>query len=143
MPGDFVLGKDAKAYYGTSGQPLSALTELTNVRDLTLNRGRSEADVTTRGSAWDLIAVVRKNASIDFEMLFKKSDAGFDAIRAAFDDGTELEMAFLTGDKGTSGTKGIQASFSVFQFNESQNLDGVLTVDVTVKPTSGATEVTV
>jgi hypothetical protein len=45
-----VLGMNCKAYYGTAEAELSSMTELTNVKDVTLNFQTGEADITTRAN---------------------------------------------------------------------------------------------
>jgi hypothetical protein len=79
------LGLEAKLYRntGTSGSP--TWTEMTNVKDLTLNLEASEADVTTRGNAgWRATLAALKDASIEFEMVWDTADAAFTAIKDAF-----------------------------------------------------------
>lgn len=141
---DFVLGKDAKAYYAFAGTVLASMTELTNVRDVTLNLERAEADVTTRAnSGWRGTAAALRDASVDFEMIWKPGDAGFDAVLKTFldtygagnDEGT-IELAFLDGDKTTSGSQGLKGSFSITSFNRGEPLEEAVTVSVTAKLTT-------
>ena len=61
------LGMDAKLYRnaGSFGSPI--WTEVTNVKDLTLNLEKGEADVTTRANGgWRATVGTLKDASIDF-----------------------------------------------------------------------------
>jgi hypothetical protein len=49
----FILGMNAKIYQGAAGAALGALTEMGNVRDVTLTLEAGEADITTRAnSGW-------------------------------------------------------------------------------------------
>ena len=43
----FLLGMNAKIYQGAAGGDLATLTEMSNVKDVTLNLEAGEADVTT------------------------------------------------------------------------------------------------
>ena len=53
-----VLGLDAKLFRGTAGSQAS--TEVTNVKDLTLNLESGEADVTTRATqGWKATAATQ------------------------------------------------------------------------------------
>lgn len=73
------LGLDAKLYYcvaGIGGTP--TWVELTNVKNVTLNLQKGEADVTTRANnGWKATAATLKEGSIEFEMVWDPSDAGF------------------------------------------------------------------
>jgi len=135
MP-DFVLGMNAKVYYGTAAAAIGALTELTNVKDLTLNLEAGEADVTTRAnSGWRATAASLKTATVEFEMVWKASDAGFVAVRDAFLNATELELAVMDGDKATSGNQGLKSTFSITGFSRAEPLEEAITVSVTAKLT--------
>ncbi len=137
MP-DFILGMDAKAYYGVEDTAIGAMTLLTNVRDVTLSLSASEADVTTRANAgWRGTASALRDADVSFEMVWKTTDAGFDAIRDAFiatDVANRvLAMAFMDKLVATSGSQGVHANFSVTGFERAEALEDALIMSVTVK----------
>ncbi len=48
MAQEFLLGMNAKIYQGPAGSELSSLTEMGNVKDVTLTLEAGEADVTPR-----------------------------------------------------------------------------------------------
>ena len=50
MSQTFLLGMNAKIYQGAAGTELATLTEMGNVKDVTLNLEAGEADVTTRAN---------------------------------------------------------------------------------------------
>ena len=50
MPQEFLLGMNAKIYQGAAGAALGSLTEMSNVKDVTLSLEAGEADVTTRAN---------------------------------------------------------------------------------------------
>ena len=63
----YTLGLEAKLFYGAAGA--TAATEMTNVKDVTLNMETGEADVTTRAAeGWRLTAATLKEASVEFEI---------------------------------------------------------------------------
>jgi len=130
----FILGKDAKIYQGAAGGDLSTLTEMANVRDVTLNLEAGEADITTRAnSGWRATVPTLRECTCEFEMVWKPGDAGFEAIRDAFLAGGQLELAVLDGDKATVGTQGIKGTFSITGFSRSEPLEEAITVSVTAK----------
>ncbi len=133
---DFTLGMNAKIYQGAAGANISTLLEMTNVRDVTLSLTAGEADVTTRAnSGWRATAPSLREASVEFEMVWKTADVGFSAIQGAFIGGTTIELAILDRDKGATNPKpeGLQGAFSVTAFSRQEPLEEAITVSVTCK----------
>ncbi|QDU71039.1 phage tail tube protein [Mucisphaera calidilacus] len=134
MADQFVLGMNAKIYQGTAGDDLTNLTEMSNVKDVTLNLEAGEADVTTRANAgWRATAPTLRECTAEFEMLWQPGDAGFDAIKTAFLTASTISLAVLTGEKSTSGTEGPHGDFSITNFSRSEPLEEGVTVSVTAK----------
>lgn len=142
-----LLGLDAKLYRlstGTraawpgTGSP-SNLDEIPNVRDLTLNLSRAEADVTTRGSnGWRVTVGALKDASLEFEMVWDPADTDFVAIRDAFMNGTTIALAALDQAKATTGAQGLWADWRVTGFSKTEPLEDAQKVSVTIKPSYSA-----
>jgi hypothetical protein len=121
---------EAKLYYGAAGA--TATTELTNVKDVTLNLETGEADVTTRGNqGWRATVATLKNGSVEFEMIWDTGDAGFGAIKDAYFNNTAIALAILDGESG----EGLDADFSITNFTRNEPLEEAITVSVTAKPT--------
>jgi len=134
MAEEFILGMNAKIYQGPTGTDLASLTEMSNVKDVTLNLEAGEADVTTRANqGWRATAPTLRECSAEFEMLWKPGDAGFDAIKTAFLTSATLALAVLTGEKATSGTEGPRGDFSITNFSRNEALEEGVTVSVTAK----------
>ncbi len=130
----FILGKDAKIYQGEAAADLAALTEMGNVKDVTLTLEAGEADVTTRAnSGWRATAPTLRECSCEFEMVWKPGDAGFDAIKAAFLGGTTLELAILDQARDVAGAQGPKGSFAITGFSRSEALEEAIMVSVTAK----------
>ena len=130
----FILGKDAKIYQGTAGAELTAMAEMSNVRDVTLNLEAGEADITTRAnSGWRATAPTLRECTCEFEMVWKPGDSGFDAVKSAFLGGTTLELAVLDQAKTASGAQGPKGSFSITSFSRNEALEEAITVSVTAK----------
>lgn len=131
---DFILGMNAKIYQGPTGTDLATLTEMANVKDVTLTLEAGEADVTTRANqGWRATAPTLRECTVEFEMLWKPGDAGFDAVKTAFLSSGTLALAVLTGEKATSGTEGPRGDFSITNFSRSEPLEEGVTVSVTAK----------
>ncbi len=124
------LGMEAKLYYGPAG--VLAPTELTNVKDVTLNLEKGEADVTTRANqGWRAMVGTLKEGAVEFEMVWDTADAGFQAIKNAYFNNTPVALAILDGPGGS----GLDADFSITNFSRSEPLEEAITVSVTAKVT--------
>ena len=140
----FVLGMDCKLYFDSTplaGAPSTGTwTELTNAKDVTVNLETGEADITTRAnSGWRATAATLKDGSIEFEMVWRPGDAGFDAIQTAWANSAEIALAAMDGDITTSGNQGLAGNFTVTNFSRSEPLEEAVTVSVTLKPSSYTT----
>ena len=130
------LGMDAKLYRNTGSFGSPTWTEVTNVKDLTLNLEKGEADVTTRANGgWRATVGTLKDASIEFQMVWDTVDAGFDAIRQAFFNNTPIEFAVMDGDITDPDSEGLRATFDIFNFTRNEALEEAIMVDVSIKPT--------
>lgn len=133
------LGMEAKLYRNTGSYAAPTWVEMTNVKDLTLNLEASEADVTTRGNAgWRATIAALKDGSIEFEMVWDPTDAGFTAIQDAYFNNTTVEFGVMDGDIVSSGTQGLRATMSITKLTRSEPLEQAITVSVTAKPTYSA-----
>lgn len=125
-----VLGLDAVLYRGPAGTQGS--TEVSNVKDLTLNLESGEADVTNRATkGWKASIATLKEASLEFGMLYDTEDADFIAFQDAYFSNTPLAL-FVSDGNGT----GLDADFSITGFTVNQNLEEAMTVSVKSKPTA-------
>jgi hypothetical protein len=145
MANSYKLGKNAKFYLADStlsGNTDSDVTgatwtEVDNVRDLTLNMEKEEADITTRGNnGWSQTAATIKDGSVEFEMLWKPGDANFEAIKDAWLNDNEIGAMALDGDKDTSDNQGPAGNWSVTNFSRSEPLREAIKANVTLKPSS-------
>ncbi|MCY2923845.1 MAG: phage tail tube protein [Planctomycetota bacterium] len=131
---NYVLGMNAKIYQGAAGAALASLTEMANVKDVTVNMEAGEADVTTRGnSGWRAKAPTLRECTVEFEMVWKPGDSGFEAMKDAYLAGTTVELAALDGGKSVSGSQGPKGSFSITGFNRKEPLEEAISVSVTAK----------
>lgn len=124
------LGLNAKAYYGTAGS--SASTEIDNIKDVTLNLEKGEADVTTRGgNGWRQTVGTLKEGSVEFEMVWDTDDDAFSAIQTAYFNDTNIALKFLDQASGT----GLDADFSITNLTRNEALEEAITASVTAKVT--------
>ena len=142
---NYYLGKDAKMYYGDAlldGSESADVaevdwTEATNVKNVSIDLSKAEADVTTRANTgWRALVGTLKEMSVEFEMVYKDSDAFLTAIKNAYIDDTEISMLVLTGDEDTAGHQGPAANFNVVDFSRGEDLEDAIVHNVTLKASS-------
>ena len=128
MATEFVLGMNAKLYYGAAGA--TAATEMGNVKDVTLTLEAGEADVTTRANqGWRATVPTLRECTVEFEMVWDPADAGFTAIKTAFLTAGLIALKVLdeTGGQGPDG------DFAITSFSRNEALEEAITVSVTAK----------
>jgi len=130
------LGMEAKLYRNDGDYETPDWVEMTNVKDLTLNNEKGEADVTTRkNNGWRATVGTLKDGSIEFEMVWDTEDENFTAIQEAYFGNTSVEFAVMDGDIEEAGSQGLRATMSVMNFTRNEPLEEAITVSVTAKPT--------
>lgn len=141
---EFTLGKDCKLYFGTTAftgsnasTVVSGANVVNNVKDLTVNMTKDEADITTRGDGgWKTRAATLKDLSISFQMKWLAGDAGFEAVRDSYLTDSEIPAIALTGAKDGATSEGPLGNMVVFSFTRSETLTDAVWVDVEMKPSS-------
>lgn len=128
------LSTGTRAAWPATGAP-TGLNEVTIARDVTLAIEKGEADVSRRGSAWKLTRGALKDASVEFNLVLRKGDTEYEAIRDAFINGTPLALAVLDDGSATAGAEGLWADWEVLKFSRNETLEEGVTFDVTIKPT--------
>jgi hypothetical protein len=127
-----------RAAWPGSGAPAN-LAEVNNVKDVTLNLEKGEADVSTRANnGWKATLATLKDGSIEFEMVWDPSDGGFSALKDAYFGDTSIALAILDGSKDVVGSQGLWADFSVLNLSREEPLEDAIKAKVTVKPTYSA-----
>ncbi len=120
----FLLGMNAKAYQGAAGAALAALSEMANVKDVSLNLEAGEADVTTRANnGWRANAATLRECAAEFEMLWKPGDLIFQAVKKAYLTSGTIRMAFLTGAIDGEDAEGPVGDFSIPKFSRNEPLE--------------------
>ena len=131
----YVLGMNAGLYQGTAGETdPDLMTEVDNVRDVTLNLEAGEADITTRGnSGWRATAPTLRECSVEFQMVWKPGDAVFEAIKSAFLTAGAVALAVLDQKRTVTGAQGPLGDFAITNFSRSEALEEAIVADVTAK----------
>jgi len=134
----FKLGLEAVIQYSVGGIDAANWLTMDDVRDVTLNMEKSEADVTTRGNnRWRAIVAALKEATIEFDSVWDTENVGFAAFRDSWLNDTILGIRVL--DTDASGGEGLQADCMVFNFSRNEPLEEVITASISLKPTFSET----
>ncbi len=135
MSTTFVLGMNAGLYQGAAGEVSpGSMSEVDNVRDVTLSLEAGEADITTRGnSGWRATAPTLRECTVEFQMVWRPGDSVFEAIKSAFLTSTTVALAVLDQKTGVSGAQGPLGDFSITNFSRNEALEEAIVADVTAK----------
>lgn len=129
------LGLNCIAYRNTGDYGSPSWNEVPNAKNVTLNLEKGEADVSVRGNnGWRAVAGTLKNASVDLEIQYDPEDADYEALRDAFFDNTNIDMAFVDGDINESGTEGLRAEFVVMNMTRTEALEESVMTTFTLRP---------
>lgn len=143
---NFRLGMNAKLYLektptlltgANQAAVLASMTEVPNVRDLTLNLSTGEADITTRdNNGFRAYAATLKDGSVDFEMILRDNDLLLNDIEDAWTDGSERAVFVADQDKATAGAQGLLSNMVVTNFSRSEPLEDAIIISVSLRPSS-------
>ena len=136
------LGRNAKAYRSATlltGDITGDETwiELDAIRNVTVDEGSTMADNTFRDSnGFELSVQALKQAPVSFEIRVEVDDADYQAIRDAYQDGTQIAMLFATGDIESPPQEAVAGNYSVESFGRDEANDNIIVRSVTVQPSS-------
>jgi len=139
MSTTFKLGMNAKLYFAAAAETPSTLdpttmTEVDNVKDVTVTMEAGEADITTRANqGWRATAPTLRECTLEFEMQWKPGDAAFEAVKTAFLSSGEIAFAALSDAYNSEGAEGPVGNFSITNFSRNEPLEEAITVSVTAK----------
>jgi hypothetical protein len=126
MATNWKLGRECTLTIGTN--------QLKLAKEVTVELGGSEADVTTRDSQGIKRSVVAlKELTISGTALYSPDDAAVQALVSAYTNGTPLDVTI--SDPSLSYTD----KWAVTSLSQGQPLEDVATLDFTLKPTLEAT----
>jgi predicted secreted protein len=114
-----------------------AVSTVAKARDVELNAGSDDADITSRSSAgWEESLQGLKEWFIKADQLWITDDAGLQALRSAFLSGATLAVSLLTlAGNGFSGNAFIS------EMGNPQPLAGGVTLPVTLQGTGALTKI--
>lgn len=101
-----------------------------NVKNVGIPKGKSMAEVTTRGDGgFKTFVGTLKEFGLEFEMNADDADADYTAFEDAYWTNSPLDLLVLRGP-ATAGTKGVRLQVLVETFDEQEDLEGNPVVSV-------------
>ena len=128
-------GIDAALYRNLGTYAAPNWSEVGNLRDVTVNMEKDEADATMReNNGWAASVGTLKKGSVDGQLAVKKTaDAHFAAFRDSYENSTPIELLILNGPIDEVGVTGRRATFECMSFTENQPMTDIQTADVSLK----------
>lgn len=132
-----MAGKDAKGYVNTGSYGSKTWSELRRATEFEFPRTRGSSQFLMRGYEGEVTAIGYKKRAVTFKYHMKKAgrtDAVFNALNTAYENGTPIECAFVDRPIATVGATGISGFFEVVNFNRTEPDEDSISVDVELRP---------
>lgn len=129
-----VVGKQCKLYYSDDyGTPVWAeIEKAVNVSLPTISKTMNS--IQSRESGWQSAVPGNKQISLSFGYLYEAgSDSILEDLRDSYLNDTVLTFAVMDGAINTVGSQGWRFPGVVSQMTETQDLEGNVTIDITVE----------
>ncbi len=127
------IGMDGTAYYAVG----TTWTEMTSVRDATLNVERALGDTSTRNSDVKTSKPAMINASADLQLLHDPAAADWIALHAAFVGRTTVKVAFSDGSAAAG--QGWAGECYVSTFGREEPMEDTMVNNLTLVPARSST----
>jgi predicted secreted protein len=127
-----IIGHECVLYYNAGTEAVPNWLEIDTVRDVTLNLSANEVDDTSRTTdGWRSRLAGLREWGADFEMIYNTANTAWQKVRAAYFDGTSIEILALDGDITVDDKEGIRGTVFVTSFERSEPLEDVVSNSVT------------
>lgn len=138
MAGEAFVGGEAKFYYNSATQASPTWVLIDNCQDLDMPDSRTAVAVQTRGVwPWVKNLAGARTTSITWSSVQKQetTDTVLTALIAAYDGGTVIEFAVADQAIATVGCKYRRVICVITKCDESQPIDGTVTISFEAVPT--------
>jgi len=133
------LGLTSKVYKNTGTYGSPTWVDQTWVREHSVDLSKGEADATSRANGgWKATVATLKDGAIEVVGVHDNANTNYVAFVTAWHSDTVLDLVLCDGDITTVGTRGIRASFQIFNMSEPAPLEEVLVTTFSLKPTHSA-----
>jgi hypothetical protein len=116
-------GRRAKLYYRVGGSTVTDdWTELTRVRNLTLNDEKGTVEVDDRSTSVVGFLIDKRTVGVEFDLTYDATDAGHIALNDAYVNEAALGIAVMDGAFAASTGNGVALDMYVATFTRNENL---------------------
>jgi len=132
-----IIGLNCKVFKRTAASSYSTptFTAVDAVKDASFEISDNLVDASRRGgNGFRQHEATLRDITVTLSMVKDKDDAMFVELLTAMKQKEGFELVIYDGDSG-SGSEGLDAMFKFETFNEDQELEGVLMIEATLKPT--------
>lgn len=124
-----IIGLDCELFHNSGTFATPTWGACNAVKDASFEISVNEVDASRRGSGgWRLNATTLKEGTLNVTFIKDKDDTVFTAIEAAFQANAAMELVVYDGGNA-SGSDGLDALWQVTQWNESQDLEGIVQIE--------------
>jgi hypothetical protein len=124
-----IIGLDCELAHNSGSYATPSWANCDAVKDANLEITVNEVDASRRGSGgWRQNETTLKEASLNVTFVKDKDDTVFIAIETAFQANNSMELAVLDGANAV-GTDWLTAKWKATQWNETQDLEGVVNIE--------------
>ena len=141
------LGYTEEIYYDADGSiAIPTWVLIPGVVDVQQNSSKNKADIAERNVPVVGVEVTHTVYSVDVTITKRNGNTNYDALRAAYEAGTRIGIAVMSGPVATSGEKGFQAEAYITSWSDDGAHEGntvSLTFEPAANPTTAASVVTI
>jgi len=128
-----ILGKNCRLYHSSAVLSSASWTEVGKIQGLNKTQGKDVAEIKERGLNETVVLPGHVTREVSFQLTRRPGNTQYDAIADAFENGTKICLAVMTGTITEEGQRGYQAMWHVTQFDDDQAHDSTA-VNVTIRP---------
>lgn len=129
-----ILGLNCTLYRNTGSYGVPVWVLMNNVRDVKVDRKKATADATTRGTGKYRAKIgTLREFTVTTEVVVDNTDADYLFFVSCYDNDTVADMLILNGPIATSGSRGVRANLNVTDLSDSQPLEGVDVISVSLE----------
>ena len=134
------IGLECCLYLDPAGAGQGTWTKYEDVGDVNIPHSWNESQRKIRKHKYERTTLGQGVLEVTFTLTYRAGDAGFESLRDAHLNKTDIGVAVMSDDIATNGSEGWQFDAKVTSFPETQSLEEDMTFDVTLKPSSDATD---
>jgi hypothetical protein len=131
-------GNAGKLYRNSATYATPTFVEVANIRDMSIDDARAEADLSARGDDISVFLAGKRTVGVQLEMVYDDTDTGYDALRDAYEGNTVIELWIADGPAATTGSTGPRGWWIVSSLSRAIPFEDGMMATVTLRPAANA-----